>query len=414
MKTLIIFSFTLILSFSSNAQLQTCDCKADLDFTVNILKKTASYKDQIKGKKEALFIETYKNLRAQMENPVSLETCFKLLLQQKEVILDLHQSIRFTTEILTTEILEQETKLALLKNELYYQSLPKLTKDIDQLKTTLETKPAASIEGLYNYKNLQTIGIYQTDDPKVYAGVIIENVLPQWEVGMIKFYATNTNTNKYDFYAYKDDTLMPRRVPSLSFDNGRVWNLKALGNDSNVELSQDKEKWVFKQLNENVQYVAFKNFSAYSTKNRNAAKAFLKKNKNSFNAPYLIVDLRNNVGGSKYLSDKFLKPFKKNKTKIYVITNAFTGSNGEQFTYKILQIDNSIHIGQKTFGIISYGIDAAPEGLTPSGHFYVQGTNMDFGDEYLKYEGKGIAPEIVLNFKSDWITQTLALIAKEN
>ncbi|GEQ86337.1 hypothetical protein ULMS_18450 [Patiriisocius marinistellae] len=411
MKTLLTLILTTFLTSISIAQIEKCDCKKDLDFTVAILKKTASYKDQIKGKKEAVFNNTYDELSAQMATPISLEKCFKLLLQQKAVILDLHQSISFNTEILNEDILKDSIKLNQFKGTAYFSSLPKTNLSIKTLKESLKQKPANSIEGIYNYKDLQLIGIYQTDNPKVYAGVILENSLPQWEVGMIKFYATNTSKNKYDFYAYKDETLMPRLVPSLSFDNGRVWNLKSIDNNSNVELSTEEEKWVFKQLSNNIQYVAFKDFSAYSTKNRNAAKAFLKECKEKINTPYLIVDLRDNVGGSKYLSDKFLKPFKKSGAKIYVITNMFTGSNGEQFTTKLLKIENSVHIGQTTFGIIAYGIDDAPSGMTPSGHFYIQGTNMDFGDDYLQYEGIGVVPTIKLDFNTDWIKQTKTLIS---
>ncbi|MGJ8666074.1 MAG: hypothetical protein ACSHW7_06900 [Patiriisocius sp.] len=410
MKTLFTIIFALLISITTQAQLQTCDCKKDLDYTVEILKKTASYKDQIKGKKETLFNETYQNLSSQMSNPLPLEACFKLLLKQKQLILDLHQGIFFKTEMLSAEILKDSTSLKDFKNQSYYKSLPRFSKNLEELEKVLAQKPESSLEGIYKYGEIQKIGIYETENPNVYAGVIIENTLPQWEIGMIKFYATNTTANKYDFYIYNDQTLSPSVVPSLTFDNGRIWNYKAIGNENNFELSQNEEKWLFKQLTEKIQYVAFKDFSAYSTENRNAAKTFLKEHKKSFTAPYLIVDLRNNSGGSKYLSDKFLKPFEKSGATIYVITNSFTGSNGEQFASKISKIENSLHVGQTTFGILAYGIDDAPEGFTPSGNFYVQGTNMDFGNEYLKYEGRGIEPQIKLDFKTDWINQIETLI----
>ncbi|PHR69771.1 MAG: hypothetical protein COA67_09430 [Lutibacter sp.] len=124
-----------------------------------------------------------------------------------------------------------------------------------------------------------------------------------------------------------------------------------------------------------------------------------------------MVDLRNNGGGNKKLSDPFLKLLK--GKNVFIITNSFTVSNAEQFTVKLKKIKNALHLGQVTMGAISYGMNYGYDYLTPSGSFRILPTDMDF-HKFIKYEGKGITPDIALSFDKDWIEQTLEIINKTN
>ena len=69
-------------------------------------------------------------------------------------------------------------------------------------------------------------------------------------------------------------------------------------------------------------------------------------------------------------------------------------------------------MGQTTFGVISYGINHGTTYDTPSGHFEILPTDMNF-HEFYNYESKGITPEITLDFDKDWIEQTLKIIEKD-
>ena len=57
---------------------------------------------------------------------------------------------------------------------------------------------------------------------------------------------------------------------------------------------------------------------------------------------------------------------------------------------------------------MNYGYDYN----TPSGHFRISPTDMNFHN-YIEYEGKGVTPEIKLDFDRDWIEQTLEMIEKD-
>ncbi|MFT4610811.1 MAG: hypothetical protein ACJA1H_000764 [Glaciecola sp.] len=116
MQNLITFSlvclFTITPVFS---QVQTCDCKTDLNFIVEKTKKMPSYKKQIKGDKEIQFENLYATLSAKMEQPVLAEDCYKMLLKQMSVINDVHASLRFNHTYLSNDDINIESKLAAFK-----------------------------------------------------------------------------------------------------------------------------------------------------------------------------------------------------------------------------------------------------------------------------------------------------------
>ena len=413
MKKLAIFLIVLFISISnSNAQSETCDCKKDLDFVVEKIKKMPSYKKQIKDKKLVEFNTTYNQLVLKMKQPIPLVDCFKLLQQQLMIVNDIHTNIYFEKEVLTKEDIENEIKLLEFKTSNVFKNHPKTNRNLIELKNELKQKPDSSLEGIYNYKGIQKIGIYLSENKKNLIGVVLESSVDSWEAGEIRFYATHTTGNKYNVLDYNITSRSPSMMKSLSFENGRLWSYKKLKNTLNYEFApKENSNLEFKQLTNNVQYLYFKNFSSFSAKNRKAFKVFYEEVKNKLTAKNIIVDLRNNGGGNKKLSDPFLKLLR--GKNVFIITNSYTVSNAEQFTVKLKKIKNAIHLGQVTMGAISYGMNYGYDYSTPSGFFRILPTDMDF-HKFIKYEGKGVTPDIALLFDRDWIEQTLEVIKNTN
>ncbi|PQJ81910.1 S41 family peptidase [Polaribacter glomeratus] len=404
-----ILIFFLFLSNSAFAQVETCNCKTDLDFVVAKMKKMPSYKRQIKGEKLIAFNTMYQSLSKEMTAPIAIENCYQLLLKQLLLVNDAHASLSINSKFLSESILKDKAKLASFKLTALYKNHPKTTRDIAKLKEELSNKSINDLEGIYNYKDNQKIGIYYDTNKKDLIGVVLENNLNNWEIGEISFYATHINTEKYNVYQYHLDTKTPRFVKSLTFENGRIWSYKKVGNTFNFELPKENQTELeFKQLNDNTQYLYFGNFSNSKKKKH---LEFFKNTKDKLTAKNIIVDLRSNGGGNKKYSDSFLKLLK-NKN-IYILTNCFTVSNSEQFTVKLKKIKNAKHLGQTTFGVIAYGINYGRSYNSPSGNFTITPTDMNF-NKYLKYESKGVSPEKKLAFDTDWIAQTLAIIASKN
>lgn len=383
-----VFTFSISISF---AQSQTCDCKADLDFIVGKMKKMPAYKKQIKGEKAVEFQNVYSKVSSKMTSEIPVEDCYKLLLKQMLLVNDVHASLGVTK---STRFLRQH---------------PKTDKNLEQLTAELQAKSTTDLEGIYDFNKNQKIGIYLAENKKDLIATVLKSEDSLWKVGDIHFYATHTNTNKYNLYYYDAKTKVPGFVKSLSFENGRIWSYKKEGNTNNFELPITNETATFKEIDSNIQYLSFRNFSNSNFKN---LKNFYKETKDKLTADNIIVDLRSNSGGNSKLSDSFLKDLR--HKNVYVITNCFTGSNGEQFTYKLLRNKNAKHLGQKTRGIITYGFNYGTSYDSPSGFFKIRPTDMNFHNTYFSYEGKGLTPDIELDFNSDWMSQTLAIIASEH
>lgn len=399
----------LLVSFSTIAQSEVCDCKTDLDFVVEKIKEMPSYKKQIRNEKLIEFNSTYDQSVLKMKQPIPLVDCFRLLQKQLMLVNDIHANIYFEKKYLTKEAIEDEAKLLEFKNSTIFKNHPKTTFNLAEFETELKQKPDSSLEGVYNYRDIQKIGIYLSENKKDLIGVVLESNVDNWEVGEIRFYATHTTGNKYNVFDYNITSRSPSMMKSVSFENGRLWSYKKVNNTLNHEFApKENEDLEFKQLTDDVQYLYFKSFNR---RNKKAFKSFYKEVKNKLTAKNIIVDIRNNGGGNEKLSDPFLKLLK--KKNVFIITNSFTVSNAEQFTVKLKKIKNAIHLGQVTKGAISYGMNYGYDYLTPSSFFRILPTDMDF-HKFVEYEGKGISPDIALSFDKDWIEQTLEIIKNNN
>lgn len=412
MKTLSTLFLTIIFSISMFAQNVTCDCKRDLDFLVQKMQEMPSYKHQIiKTNTEHNFQATYQQYADKMTEPIPVIACFDLLNKMMGLITDLHASVQFKGDGLTKDQLaDQSTLQSFLVSETFTKH-PKTLANMETLEKSLSSKPKNDIEGIYKGREL-TVGVYGTDDPNKFEGVVLASKLPTWVPGQIIFYLSQNSNERYDILYFNPNSRKMYYSKGISASNGRIKYFLKEGIESN-EINFSKEKWVFKQLNDSVQYIYFGEFSNTASV-KQASKDFYAKLKDSLNAEHLIIDLRNNGGGNKKHSDLFLKLFKRNKGNNYILTNSFTACNAEQFTAKLKKIPNTIHLGETTRGVLVYGKNYGYRYDTPSGLFSVQPTDMDFHNAYFEYEGKGISPDLPLTFDVDWVKQTLDIITSQS
>ena len=389
-KSIPFLALILFVCTTSFGQNDMCDCKKELDFVVEKIQKMPSYKKQIKGEKKEAFETLYLELSSKLNESVSIETCFTFLQKQLLMVNDEHSTIAITK------------KYNGIKN--YTSNLLSVV-DITVLKDSLSKKSLNEIEGLYAYKDELVIGVFYHHSKSILTGIVLESKLPQWKIGDVKFEASFIQNQKYNLFDYHIEHKTPSVLKSISFDNGRIWGYKKIGNTANEEFPiKNQTNWEFRQINENTQYLYFGHFSNGTKKEH---LAFYESVNQKLTAKNIIVDLRSNAGGNKKFSDVYLKLLK-NKN-MYILTNCFTGSNGEQFTYKLKNLDNAIHLGQTTRGVIAYGMNYGYSYNSPSGYFEMSPTDMNF-HEFYDFENKGISPEITLDFSQDWIEQTVKII----
>ena len=411
MKTFVII-IAAFLSFqqSTFAQSPTCDCKSDLDFVVSKLKKTPSYKKQLKDGTLLSFEETYNTISSKLQKPIAIEECFKLLQKQIVEVNDFHLGLYFNHEYFPEKDLKDSLKIqSILKSEAFINH-PTTDENVKELTSRIKKSKANSIEGIYAYGISEIkVGIVEKENNSIEA-IVLSSKNPFWKSGQLMLTGYKNKFGKYNLLNYNISNKKMQMFNNVTFENGRLINLKKVDNDNNFEFLSDKKgNWYFEQLTEDIQYVYFGSFSSFSVKNRKAFKAFYEKYKNRFNAKNIIVDLRSNGGGNSKFSDPFLKIFKKSKANIFILTNSFTGSNSEQFTLKLKEIKGAKHLGQTTFGLLAYGNNKGSSFQTPSGYFNFSPTDMNF-HKYISHEGFGVIPDKKLDFSKDWIEQTKEMI----
>tara|TARA_R100000935_G_scaffold1439_1_gene4503 strand:- start:53980 stop:55221 length:1242 start_codon:yes stop_codon:yes gene_type:complete len=409
MKTSCTLLIAVLFTTFSFAQTETCDCKKDLDFLVKKMKKMPSYKEQVKNQKEDAFDALYTELASNMEKNLPIETCYMLLSQQMSFVKDYHAYVKLNEGFVKKDIVETKEGIENFKNSTRFKEHPRAQEPIAQLKEVMSQKPAPSIEGIYQQGDEYVLGIHKNKNANTYDGIVLESNHPLWEAGQIKFTATKNAQGNYDLYYYDSDTYRPYYANNMQFENMRIWSFKKEASKSNFEfIKNDTINWGYETLQGGTHYIRMKTFSG-STSNRKAQREFFSEMENKLTAGNLILDLRSNGGGSYEVSDPFLKLFQQKGIKVFVITNQFTGSNAEQFTVKLRELEGTVQVGQTTRGVVAYGRDKeAPS--SPSGYFTFYTTDMNFHDPFFAYEGIGVVPSIKLEYESDWINQTLELI----
>lgn len=413
MKTLFTTLFFTISLFASYGQTEKCDCKKDLDFLVEKMKDMPSYKHQIKkAGKEGYFKSRYTKVADQLNAPIEIYKCYILLNEMMATVKDVHATVTFEKSYLKDEEFQDKKVINSFITTSTFKNHPRSNKNIETLKTELALKPVSSLEGIYYYNDLLTIGIYKTEG-KNYEATVLNSTTRLWEAGQIVAFISKDQDNQINIARYSITTYNLRYLKSLAYENGRVLSFRKNNKQRDYSMKiKENGDWEFKKINDETSYVYFGSFNSFSSKNRTAYAKFYADTKDKFNTKNIIIDLRNNGGGNEKLSNPFIKLFKNSKANIYILTNLFTASNGEQFTTKLKRIKNAKHLGQSTWGIISYGFNRGYRYPTPSGNFKVRPTDMDFHNGFFKYEGVGVVPEIKLDPKTSWVDQTLEIIAK--
>ncbi|WP_405224244.1 S41 family peptidase [Dokdonia sp. Asnod1-B02] len=413
MKTLITLSVAVFFLFSAFAKAQstqTCNCVEELSFINEQIKGMTSFKKQMKGNKLSEYTTTLNQLEREVTTQMSVTDCFSKLNALLSVVKDKHAHIRHMKPVITSEIVDQDVELELFRESELFKNHPKSNMSVEELIAELSEKSFESLEGIYEKKESMTVGIIKKGD--AYEGVVLTSNNKGWIPGQIAYRITPNGENMYDVLTSDIPGGKLRYVRGLLYSNGRLWHLKKEATNVISEVKEDQIDWEFKQLTPDTQYVYMGTFSNNS-KNVAAFKKFYEKTKDKFTAKNIIVDLRDNSGGNSKYSDPFYKIFKKNKMNVYVVTNFWCGSNGEQFTLKLKGLKNAKHLGQRTYGALAYGSNYGNLINSPSGQFAIYPTDMNF-HKFINYEYVGVQPEIKLSFDKDWIIQTLDIIENNN
>ncbi|RZJ73154.1 MAG: hypothetical protein EOO47_22210 [Flavobacterium sp.] len=360
--------------------------QVDLEVLYAAIQKTPSYKKLLKGEKA--YQQLYEDVKLKI-TAADERQAFRQLSRLVSAVNDNHLGFYRTPD-------------TALKT--FYSSV--ILDNRDSLRKRLQQKPESDLEGIY-YANKQQFGLCAMGD-NAYQIVSLAKGFVIAEI----FY---TPYGGYDMILYSG-----KPTPYQLIKNTRLVNGTLLGTPFTkyIEkkfsiLDKGDENFEYKTLNDKVGYLRLSSFSS-SNVNIKKSEEFHATIIGKLNTENLILDLRGNTGGGYKTSRKFLNLLKKYKGQIFVLQNAATVSNAEQFILQLKPLKKVITLGEQTKGMITFGSNYGSKIVLPSGRFTFYPTDMKGLGRDLAYESKGINPDIALDaFKSDWIEQTLEHIKKK-
>jgi hypothetical protein len=399
------FSLLLILFFIAS-RAQTNTYVADITALRNILEKTPSYKDQVKGQSRVAYNELFDKLLKDSATEISNYKYFYNLAQLFFPIRDNHLGFYQTDKLLSDA------------------DYPRFDGNVDSLRSVLANKALDSIEGIYFYNKYFTVGVVKIN-PKEYIGVVVNSETPVWKKGQIAIHLYELVPNYFKaIYGHpKSKNFMLYAIEKYSHHglvNSNFYSIpqtiytKVIRSTDHINLPADIYDYHFKSMEPDIQYLHIKHFSAYKAAIQKAD-LFYDSIKHALTAPNLIVDLRNNEGGANKVSKNFLELIRDyaKKGNVYVLVNNGTLSQGEIFTLQLKQLPHVKVLGQTTKGMLVYGSNYGKREKLPSRAFEVYITDMNGDERLVPYENYGINPDIVLTDNRDWLEQTIEIIRKK-
>lgn len=316
MKNLLLFIFFLT-AISSIGQTD-CSCTSELNFVIGYYERNLpGFSDNVTPKTTEQYERLKNKLLAETKRTTNKVDCFKLLTYYVEFFKDNHSSIRMNFP----QIDEKD------KNQLtiFYKSKIFNSRETYELqKNDLKQYPIEDIRGIYQTKDAgYTVAVIPNRSTlRDYIGVIIDSKSKLWKPGQVKLEIKKTSSGQYEAFVYLRNHAL-QFYNKFEFKNGILghnWFKTSLKTKVNyaVDIARSYE---FKKLNDSIAYLKIPTFSgARSAKIDSLYKsAFpdIRKTK------YLIVDLRNNGGGSDgnalpLLEFMYTNPIKGDRVDLYV------------------------------------------------------------------------------------------------
>jgi len=312
------FLLILFLSIFNYLKAQECKCQGELNFVINYYEENLpGFIDNVNEKNQS----EYNNFKVQLlelsKNDCENENlCFKILLNYVESFRDNHSSIYANNSVSINENSEEEVN-QFLNSDVYNSR-----EVIDEFQTT-SNAPLNSIENKYQTADSSyTVAIVKSRNQfRDYAGVILESRSQLWKKGHVKFELKEVGKNTYDMIMYMRNHSL-RYYKNVKLVDGILndswYNLNLKENKSfNIDTRRDL---TFLELDDETNYLYIPTFNGdwFSRLNE-----FYQKHDSKIQSkPYLILDVRNNGGGSdanvrpilKYI---YSKPFRTDDVDIY-------------------------------------------------------------------------------------------------
>lgn len=378
----------VIITNSCFSQERNCNCIDELNNVAEQIKYAKSYKDQISKVKEADFNKWKIKIEQEIENDSLIEFfCIGYLQKYISFINDRHNEIYFVPEKISSNI-------------------PTYPKPIDTLQIVND-----KVSGKY-YAGTNEILVKKEND-SIWYGITLHSNSGEWTEGKIRLQIKkNVDGNFELFEYYQNGSLFYQN--NVKIANGRIhstfWNKQ----NKYFFNKNFQENFTYQPINSSFDYVGIKTLKRTTHLMKEAA-AFYSNNLKKMTKENLIIDLRNNGGGSTKQAETLLNYLKHNEKikNIYVLINFKTSSAGELTALKLKADKRTIIAGENSRGMLEYGYgNKAYSSETDCSAFKIVLSTKQNNRKLSKYEYVGIIPDYYLNNKSDWVDQIVSLDSK--
>jgi hypothetical protein len=418
----ILVVFIVFLLSTSVSQAQTNAYLADLATLKSILQKTPSYKAQVKGEKRSLYNALYDRL---VSDSIHTPTNYGYFYNLAQLLFPLRDNHLGFYQVPNYSNFKDKESISRYVETKAFLEYPSYTINIDSLKEALGKKPADSIEGIYHYDTFYDVGLFKKSNNE-YVGVVVNSTINLWKNGQIAIHLYQYGPNMYKAIYGHPLTKIFLLQTSEKYRDGSLVNSFFYSSYSQqkyskqpqsidyVNLAKGAPKFELKTIDNDVQYLLIRSFQTNNA-TRQKSTAFYDSIKNALTAKNLVVDLRNNEGGSKKEAEKYYKLLKKytKKGHLYVLLNNETISQAEILTLRLKKLPHTTTVGQTTKGMLSYGSNYGKRQKLSNGQFEIYITDMKGKPSHLQYEDYGIMPDISLNSQSDWLGQVVDIVNKK-
>lgn len=284
--------FTITFSLNAFAQ-NNCGCEGDYRFTVSYIERNLpGFGDNVSDSNRVYYEHFRDSLMAVAVNASYRNDCFEILNAYVEYFNDSHTTIRN----LPIQIVETDT--ASLNK--FYQSKEFIgTKTFVINEQDLAQRPLESLEGIYfSRDSTYKIGITQAPLNGQYYGVIIASKTKTWKAGQVKLELTLDSLGNYGI-----KTLMRNHSESIeknvTVSDGNIFSVvQWVKAGASVKKVNAKASGIysFSQLNDKANYIKVSSFSGNLFSELDSFYKAI--SPMVFSKPYLIIDVRDNGGGS--------------------------------------------------------------------------------------------------------------------
>ena len=458
----------------------TCDCESELNFVIDYLEANVpSFQDNVDTTNQETYDLLKEKVAANAKSADSEVACFKTLTYYVEFFKDNHTSLQSYSEDVDENDSASVAKFLItdafrLAEEYELKNVQQAHYPLDDIRGTYQSQ-----DGRYTIMVVPDKGPYRD-----HVGVITESQSKLWKPSQVRMELKETDDGHWEAFVYEEDHSLRfhRDYPFVNGILGDRWF--NIGLDHKVNPVVDAtDSLSFRMVNDSTAYLRLPSFQKSQTKLIDSLVAAV--DQKIKQTPYLIIDVRNNGGGSsenvlRLIDYYYTHPIQKDRVELYVtegnikkyerlynevsqdtansseglrswvrqivrrmkdaplhsylllseeedhithdsvfamprkvavLYNKYCASSCELLLFWARDSDKTTLVGENSGGYVGYG--SAQVAKTPCYGFSFPTTTTRY-QKSRQYEADGIPPDYTLSNDSDWIEQTVNILAKED